>query len=474
VRLQTSPFLIFVLTLASFGRDYNIPVHVVHVPPVGTQPPTGQSYLTASVDIDVGKVNAVAAANFPHHLEWETPDYKTYFDLESGPRTYVYPPQANDPAHLGIVATYTGEFETKSFAFGCHLKYLHPVPYIQIVPGLQRTGDTWNIGAAQMKAEIGLRQDSDTTCGTCPFCTDVSAIVLRLLNDAPQFKAITQQLTDLIQIREHYIQGWLDFSSPLILSTDSATQKVCIYPNIKAILSGPVGSNGTSAVFRVGLEMVNPITLVAPQCAAGVAQSIDVTPGNSPEMTGGLNLHAAMPILYSDTSARMATQLEAITNLQLESKPFRITRVSVTDASGRFFIGVDVSGKINGRAYFWGTPALNAAKSAVVFPDLRLADESRKAIESQKPGLANSFINAVQDHIIQASQIDVSDTIANITKALDGDHAAQRISVNVQLQGITPESTYSSPGAIFVNVHIAGSADLSVVQYTNSLKVGAR
>jgi hypothetical protein len=221
--------------------------------------------------------------------------------------------------------------------------------------------------------------------------------------------------------------------------------------------------------------MINPITIVAPNCGAGVPESIEVWSGSRPQfMGGGMSLHAAIPILYSDTSARMATQLEAITNLQLESKPFRITRVSVSDAAGRFFIGVDVSGKINGRAYFWGTPELNAAKSSIVFPDLHLADESRKAIESQKRGLANSFVNAVQNQIIQASETDISDTVAKITKALNGDHTTQRIAINVQLDGITPEATYSSPAAIFVNVHVAGSVDLSIAQYSNSSKSGTR
>jgi uncharacterized protein DUF4403 len=474
VRLQTLPLLILVLTSVSFGRDYNIPPHVVHVPPVETRPPTGESYLAANVSIDLAQVNAIAAAQFPHHLEWETPDYKTYFDLESGPRTYVYPATANDPQHIGIIATYTGEFETKSFAFGCHLKYLHPVPYIQIVPGIQSVGDTWNIGAAHVEAEIGLRSDSDTQCGTCPFCTDISAQVNRYLNGAPQFKAIVQALTDLIQIREHYIQGWLDFSSPVALSTGSANEQACIYPDIKRIYSEPVEQNGNYGEFVVGLFMNNPITLIAPgpNCAAGVAESISLS-ADKRDMADGLNVHAAIPMLYNETSARIETQLKAIPNLQLESKPFHITSVSVTDATGRFFIGIDVQGKINGRAYFWGTPALNAAKSAIVFPDLRLADESRKAIESQKRGLANSFINALQDDVIQASETDISDRVAKITKALDGIHTGQKVSFNVQLQGIEPESVYSSLGALFVNVHVTGSADLSIVQYTNGSKVGA-
>jgi hypothetical protein len=458
--------LTLLLALTSWGQNYNIPIHVVHTPPLGAPRPVDDSYVGINVGIDLAKVTALAKAAFPTHLEWETADYKTYFDLKTGPNTYVYPAKGNDPAHLGIIATYMGEFETKSILGGCHLKYLYPMPYIQFFPGIQREGQTWIIGAAEVHAQISLRPDSDTQCGTCPFdCRDISAQVLAILNNAPQFTTVVQKLTDQVAFREHYIQGWKDFSAPQSFPTGTPNEKICVYPGIKSITSGPVmGPFANKAVFTVGFGL-NPIVQIAQECLPGVSQPIDVTPGWS-EVPGWMDLHITLPLLYSDITSKVDAQLTGLKDLRLESKPFQITSASVGDAGGRFFLAIQVSGKINGRVYFWGTPTLNREKTSIVVADLKLADESRRAIESQKKGLASEFLEALGDYPMQASNLDISASVAKLTSSLEGDHPSQRANLNFDLiqNSVQPISAYSVPGAIFIEIDMFGGANLSILQ----------
>jgi Domain of unknown function (DUF4403) len=451
--------------LIGYGQTHRIPPlpHEPVPPPAAPPPPTGESHVRMNVDVDRNKVTAVAATAFPRNVGWENNDVKVTFQLESGPTAYIYPPQGNDPAHLGIVATYTGDVETKSFAFGCHLHLVHPFPYIRIYPGLEQVGNTWNIGAADVKAQIGLRQDSDVTCLGGPFSRNVEPQVLNALNGSAQFSQVIQSLTDKVRIREHYIQGWIDFAAPQAFSTGSANELLCVYPRISSIATGPVKPKGNSAEMVVSFEM-SPITQLAASCPAGVTQPIDLKPGTT-DLAPGVDLHATLPMLYSDLSPKMEAKLTGISRLQLESRPFQVTKASVKDARGRVLVALDLAGQIDGRAYFWGTPGLNAANSAIVFPDLQLADESRNAIESLKPGLANLFVNAVRDRVIQASEIDISEAVAKVQRALDGTHPDQKTSLNIQLSAADPESVYSTPAAIFVGLHIAGSADLSIVQF---------
>ena len=96
-----------------------------------------------------------------------------------------------------------------------------------------------------------------------------------------------------------------------------------------------------------------------------------------------------MPILNQELQNHLFHK--SIT-LDSAKDPAIIERINASDANGRVLIAVETSGGLDGTVYYWGTPQFQERGKAVRIPDLQMANESKRALDSMQMGYWQSWI----------------------------------------------------------------------------------
>jgi hypothetical protein len=139
---------------------------------------------------------------------------------------------------------------------------------------------------------------------------------------------------------------------------------------------------------------------------------------------------------------------------------------------------LDVAGIYTGALYLWGTPQLRSegGRQILHVPDLQVAAESSSRLERLKVGLYELIEGNLADKVRPHLQLDVTDKLGQVQKALSGtlkvqggswQNVAQQVGVSqvalqTDLVQVLPLAVESRPGVVVAYVLLRGRATLDI------------
>jgi hypothetical protein len=188
-------------------------------------------------------------------------------------------------------------------------------------------------------------------------------------------------------------------------------------------------------------------------------------------------VQVAVAVPTQDLTNQLGPQLVG-KKLGSAAQSLLVQGVEVGDASGRVLLRLDVAGIYTGALYLWGTPQLRSegGRQILHVPDLQVAAESSSRLERLKVGLYELIEGNLADKVRPHLQLDVTDKLGQVQKALSGtlkvqggswQNVAQQVGVSqvalqTDLVQVLPLAVESRPGVVVAYVLLRGRATLDI------------
>jgi len=384
--ILTSALLLLCLATSCTHR---IPKHQISVVPL-TQPsiPPHPSTIPVTFAMDLSPLIAEINRVIPGEMRDKGTPYQDAFGWVMTRKATSY---GIDNGRFVISADFDGYVEGKGSWLGIKFRPCKLEPFLinatlSFEPSVSQAGSDYYLEATNVDVKVRQRPGSDRKCTI--FNIDVGGPIGNLLNSQGIKSAIESAVTGK-KFRLPFAESWKRLSGPFSV-TLSPSVAACIYPTPTELAIGRVG--GTVAAASITMQLAAmPGVLIAKACTPASIQPIRISSRASVQKNFSVAISVAVEYRLFDALLNEKLGNESIL---LGRKQLNIAKIETANADGRTLVAIDVTGYIDGRIYFWGTPTLNGRGDEISFPDLELALESRNllsAIKGAIAGLSSKF-----------------------------------------------------------------------------------
>ena len=308
---------------------------------------------------------------------------------------------------------------------------------------------------------VDLRADSDATCGAI-FSKNVSSQVLSAMNNLQQVKDLKKALSgDALSAQLANIPGGL--SGPIETALTAGGQQVCIYPDVRKIISGAFTGPYSAVQAQLSIEAYPSLVLANPCPPAPGAPPIQVDTVNPPG-PNGFAIPVALAATYSSISSELNAYLNSISPFKLDGHPISIVRADVRDAGGHVLVALQLKGFISGTVYFWGYPSVGPDGTVLGIKNVQLEVKTASLIDKIKVGLAKLLLGDIKPELESHAQFDLSNEIASIKQKISSPRKTKAglLSLSVDRITVLPNEFFSKPSYLGAWFLVEGShANLS-------------
>ncbi len=271
-------------------------------------------------------------------------------------------------------------------------------------------------------------------------------------------------------------QGLTELGRPRPLQLGD--QRACLDVHPSALVLAPpsaVEGNAKLISVRIGLDVEPRVNLGdCPKEQSPPPKSLTV---RQEALGEEFAVQVAVAVPTQDLTNQLGPQLVG-KKLGSAAQSLLVQGVEVGDASGRVLLRLDVAGIYTGALYLWGTPQLRSegGRQILHVPDLQVAAESSSRLERLKVGLYELIEGNLADKVRPHLQLDVTDKLGQVQKALSGtlkvqggswQNVAQQVGVSqvalqTDLVQVLPLAVESRPGVVVAYVLLRGRATLDI------------
>lgn len=244
---------------------------------VPMEPDDGSSRFYIQAAVNLGKVRDAIYSAIPATVnengDPNADEYRYRFDA------------LTDPHHrqIGIVnnrivvaQVFSGDFETKRFLGGCHLRPLYVEADLDFAPGITQTGENWIVSPQDPHVTLRLLPGSDTGCSIA------NINVTNKVNDALGRQSLKDKAVNAINraaVSVPVSDVWGKVQGPLIHKLDQQT--VCVYPRPSAVWVGNLRGTFDAAAIDIAIFGAPQIILSA-SCAPRPLVALKVLDADKP------------------------------------------------------------------------------------------------------------------------------------------------------------------------------------------------
>jgi hypothetical protein len=217
-----------------------------------------------------------------------------------------------------------------------------------------------------------------------------------------------------------------------------------------------------------GVARQVPTAAYEAQCQTTSAKPVKIatTPTEAPAVTSPqerpYKILAAVPVPYAILNQELQSRLfhKSIT-LDQNRDSALIERVTASDANGRVLMAVETTGGLDGTLYYWGTPQFQDGGKSIRIPDLQMANESKRALDSMQMGSWQMVDRQLRDRLRDAALIDISNRVERMKTALSGQHHAGDLNMDMLMARQQPDQVRTTKDGLIASYFLEGTATAS-------------
>lgn len=287
------------------------------------------------------------------------------------------------------------------------------------------------------------------------------------LPESFEIVAVQQDLADAVSADTFSIplgRVWQDLSKPVSVPVSALNAHLCLYGQPSELTMGaPRGTMQQTTMH--GLARQLPTAAYEAQCQTTLAKPIKIATtsteqaaGTSPEQRP-FKVLAAVPVPYAILNQELQNRLfhKSIT-LDQTRDPSVIERVTASDANGRVLLAVETSGGLDGTIYYWGTPQFDNGGKIIRIPDLQMANESKRALDSMQMGSWQLVDRQLRERLRDAATIDISGRVDRMKTALSGQHHAGDLNMDMLMARQQPDQIRTTKDGLVASYFLEGTA----------------
>jgi hypothetical protein len=119
---------------------------------------------------------------------------------------------------------------------------------------------------------------------------------------------------------------------------------------------------------------------------------------------------------------------------------------------------VETTGGLDGTIYYWGTPQFDNGGKIVRIPDLQMANESKRALDSMQMGSWQQVDRQLRDRLRDAATIDISGRVDRMKTALSGQHQAGDLNMDMLMARQQPDQIRTTQDGLIASYFLEGTA----------------
>lgn len=279
--------------------------------------------------------------------------------------------------------------------------------------------------------------------------------------------AVQQDLADAVSPDTFSIplsRVWQDLSKPVSVPVSSLNTHLCLYGQPSELSLGPPrGIMQQTTIHGVARQMAT--AAYEPQCQTTSVKPIKIatTTTEAPTATSPqqrpFKVLAAVPVPYAILNQELQSRLfhKPIT-LDQNRESAMIERVTASDANGRVLMAVETTGGLDGTIYYWGTPQFQDAGKSIRIPDLQMANESKRALDSMQMGSWQLVDRQLRERLRDAATIDIANRVDRMKTALSGQHHAGDLNMDMLMARQQPDQIRTTKDGLVASYFLEGTA----------------
>jgi hypothetical protein len=279
--------------------------------------------------------------------------------------------------------------------------------------------------------------------------------------------AVQQDMADAVSPETFSIplsRVWQDLSKPVSVPVSALNSHLCLYGQPSELTMGPPrGTMQQTTIHGVARQL--PTAAYEAQCQTSSAKPIKIATttteqaaGTSPEQRP-YKVLAAVPVPYAILNQELQNRLfHKPINLDQNRDAAMIERVTASDANGRVLVAVESSGGLDGTIYYWGTPQFANEGKVIRIPDLQMATESKRALDSMQMGSWQQVDRHLRERLRDAATIDISGRVDRMKTALSGKHQAGDLNMDMLMARQHPDQIRTTKDGLVASYFLEGTA----------------
>ena len=294
--------------------------------------------------------------------------------------------------------------------------------------------------------------------------------------------AVQQDFADAVSPETFSIplsRVWQDLSKPVSVPVSALNSHLCLYGQPTELSMGPPrGTMQQTTIHGVARQLAT--AAYETQCRTTPAKPIKIATttteqaaGTSPEQRP-FKVLAAVTVPYAILNQELQNRLfHKPINLNANRDPAMIERVTASDANGRVLVAVETTGGLDGTVYYWGTPQFDNGGKIIRIPDLQMANESKRALDSMEMGSWQQVDRQLRDRLRDAATIDISGRVDRMRTALSGQHQAGDLTMDMLMARQQPDQIRTTQDGLVASYFLEGTATAAGRVPVASSAVGA-
>ncbi|GKS58424.1 hypothetical protein YTPLAS18_19510 [Nitrospira sp.] len=256
---------------------------------------------------------------------------------------------------------------------------------------------------------------------------------------------------------------WQDLNKPITVATPNMNNGVlCLYTEPTGLIIGqPQGT--VDETLLGGVVKSTPIAAFEKECRQPTRHPISIKAGGE-AMQSADRPHRILGSIAVPYTALTQTLQKQLFHQQISldrEEPVVVESVTATDAKGRVLIPIELGGGLEGTIYYWGTPQLQNDGRMLRIPDLQMAQESKRALDTFKLGYWQKVDQQLQPRLQAASAIDLGPQIDAMKRALTTEHKAGNMTIDMLVSEQQPRQTRTTPEGLIAYYLLEGTARVS-------------
>ena len=370
-----------------------------------------------------------------------------------------------------IRANYRGDSQTSAMTQACR-----PDQYRSVLNG------TGQLNMTQVDDLLAFNFDPSqvTLDATSPIdsaCNPSSLPAKEQLPEAFELAAIQQDLAEAVSPETFSIpinRLWQDLNKPVSVPVSALNTHLCLYGQSSELSMGrPQGTMQQTTIHGIARQL--PTAAYESQCRTPEITPAKVTSGQDQTVIQTseqrpYKVLGSIPISYAVLNQELQNRLfhKSIT-LDSARDPAVIERINSSDANGRVLIAVETSGGLDGTVYYWGTPQFHERGKTVRIPDLQMANESKRALDSMQMGYWQVVDRQLRERLRDAATIDLTTRVDRMKTALSGAHQSGDLKMDMLIGREQPDQVRTTKDGLVASYYLEGTATASErVALTNS------
>ncbi len=454
------------LSLAAVGCRSGRPDYHVNVPPnlVDIRPP--RTVVVVQTPLRLSGVEAVLDRNLPNGSQGSLQLGIVQLGWRLARQPAMVVPSAEG---LAIRIPVLGELQLGGGFLRCQSSGVGGVIVIAARPTIESGGDL-----VLRDIRTTVEPAGQVSCAGLPIpAAEIFAGMLRPL------QSVAQGLSQAVRIPlgAALSQGLTELGRPRPMNLSGKKACLDVHPTA-LVLAPPSAADAQTVSVRLGLDVEPRLNLG--DCPTGGNPAPSSLTFRQEALGAEFGVQVAVAVLATDLTALISEQLVG-KRLGSSGQSLLVQGAEVGDANGRVLLRLDVAGVYTGALYLWGTPQLRSegGRQILHVPDLQVAAESNSRLQDMKVALYELVEGNLADKVRPHLQIDVTDRLTQVQKALSGtlrlqggawQNVAQvtqmvgvsQVALQTELSQVLPLAVEAKPGAMVVYVLLRGRSTLDI------------